>query len=98
MSSPKKGKTVADFRTLHDTNVIVPNKIRAALAAMLKEGPEQWEYEGDFVKRAGISNSQLGVFREQFLDHIVEAGATGGGRCAKRAWFADTKVAKKLRD
>lgn len=89
-----KAKSIADFRNLHDQNVIVPNKIRAALAAMLKEGPEQWDYEGDFIKRAGISTTQLGQFREQFLDHVIEAG---GARAARRVWIADPKVAKKLR-
>jgi len=92
-----KVKTIADFRSAHDTNVIVPNKIRAALAAMLKEGAEQWEYELEFIKRAGISNTQMGMFREQFIDHIIEAGSGVGGRAAKRVWFADAKVAKKLR-
>lgn len=92
-----KAKTINDFRTLHDTNVIVPNKIRTALAAMLKEGPEQWEYEGDFIKRAAISTTQLGAFREQFIDHIIEAGGMASSRNSRRVWFADPKVAKKLR-
>lgn len=92
-----KAKTIADFRTLHDANVIVPNKIRAAFAAMLKEGPEQWDYEGDFVKRAGISQTQISAFREQFVDHVFEAPGTNGGRAGRRVWFADPKVAKKLR-
>ncbi len=90
-----KVKTIADFRSAHDANVIVPNKIRAALAAMLKEGAEQWEYELDFIKRAGVSNTQMGMFREQFLDHVIEASVNG--RNPKRVWFADVKVAKKLR-
>lgn len=91
-----KPKTIADFRSAHDPNVIVPNKIRAALAAMLKEGTEQWEYELDFLKRSGISTTQLGQFRDQFADHIIEASGSSG-RNAKRVWFADAKVAKKLR-
>jgi hypothetical protein len=98
MTKTLKSRTIADFRALHDTNVIVPNKIREALAAMLKEGTEQWEYEGDFVKRAGISNTQLGAFRERFLEHIIEASSTQGGRASRRVWFADAKTAKKLRD
>jgi hypothetical protein len=91
-----KVKTVSDFRYAHDLNVIVPNKIRAALAAMLKEGPEQWDYETDFVTRAGISNSQLGMYREQFLSHIVET-SSHKGRTARRVWFADPKIAKRVR-
>jgi hypothetical protein len=92
-----KAKTIADFRVLHDVNVIVPNKITTALAAMLKEGPEQWDYEGDFIKRAGISQTQLGAFREQFIDHIIEAPSGSSGRNARRVWVADSKIAKKLR-
>lgn len=92
-----KVKTVADFRGAHDTNVIVPNKIRAAFVAMLKEGPEQWDYEMDFIKRAGISTTQLGAFREQFLEHVIDAPSGSSGRAGKRVWFADAKIAKKLR-
>jgi len=91
-----KPKTIDDYRSTHDTNVVVPNKIRAALAAMLKEGPEQWDYEADFIKRAGVSQTQIAAFRESFTDHIVEAPAVHG-RAARRVWFADAKVAKKVR-
>jgi hypothetical protein len=97
MSKSLKSKTIADFRAMHDVNVIVPNKIRDALAAMLKEGSEQWEYEGDFVKRAGISQTQLGAFREQFIDHVIEVSSGQSGRAGRRVWFADAKAAKKLR-
>ena len=92
-----KSKTISDFRSAHDQNVIVPNKIRAAFASMLKEGPEQWDYEVDLVKRAGISQTQLGAFRELFTDHIIEATSGHSGRAGKRVWFADAKIAKKLR-
>lgn len=89
-------RSLADFRALHDPNVIVPNKIRAALAAMLKQGPEHWEYESDVVRLAGISNNQIGAYREAFLDHIVETSATDR-RTPRRVWFADPRVARKVR-
>lgn len=88
-----KAKTLADFRAAHDKNVIVPNKIRTALTAMLKDGAENFDYESDFIRRAGISNTDMGMFRDQFADHIVEVG----GRNTKRVWFADPKVARKAR-
>lgn len=89
-----KPKTLVDFRAAHDKNVIIPSKIRAALAAMLKEGPENFEYEADFLRRAGVSNTDIGMFRSQFeKGHIVEVG----GRKMKRVWFADPKVARKAR-
>lgn len=90
-----KAKTIADFKAAHDPDVIVPTKIRAALASLVKEGAENWEYELDFAKRAGINNTQLGAYRDQFSDHIVLAANTG--RTPKRAWVGDAKVAKKLR-
>lgn len=91
-----KSRTLSDFRAAHDQNVIIPTKIRAALAAMLKEGPEQWEYELEFLKRAGVSTTQLAQFRDQFEAHVVVAGTGKSG--GKRVWFADPKIAKKVRD
>lgn len=95
MATPK-GKTLGDFRAVHDLNVIVPNKIRAALAAMLKESNEQWEYEVDFMKRATISPTNIAAFRDQFAEHIVQTPHVHG-RQSKRVWFADPKVARKAR-
>jgi len=92
-----KARTIADFRSVHDKNVIIPNKIRAALEAMRKIGPEHYEYEADFIKLAGISNTDMGSFRDQFLAHIVETPNVRGN-ASRRVWFADAKVAKKLRE
>ena len=93
-TSTKNARTLSDFRAAHDKNVIVPSKINAALADMLKEGPENWSYEADLIRRAGISQTDMGMFRDQFTDHIVE---TSDHRSAKRVWFADKKVAAKVR-
>ena len=90
-----KAKTLADFRAAHDKNIIVPEKIRKALAAMLKEGAENYEYEAEFIRRAGVSQTDMGLFRAQFEDeHVVNVGTE---RSPKRVWFADPKVAKKAR-
>jgi len=91
-----KPKTLADFRAAHDRNVIVPNKIRAALAAMLKIGPEEHEYEGDFIKKAGISQTDMGEFRDQFIKHVVVVAARSG-KAGRKIWFADPKIAAKAR-
>lgn len=91
-----KAKTLADFKAAHDPNVIVPSKIRAALAAIEKEGPENWLYELDFLKLAGLSTTQLAMFRDQFAAHIVEATASHG-KSLKRVYFGNAKVAAKLR-
>jgi hypothetical protein len=60
---------------------------------METEHPENWLYEGEFMKRAGISQTDLGMFRDQFAEHVIETS----GRNAKKVWFASTKVAAKVR-
>lgn len=87
-------KTLADLRAKYDVNVIVPTRIKARFAAMLKIGPEEHDYEADFLKAAGIANAQISPFREQFKKHI----ATTKGQNPKRIWFADPKVAAKFRE
>jgi hypothetical protein len=82
----KVKKDLSAFRAAHDRSVIVPQKINAALADLAaKEGPEGWEYEGEFMKRANISQTDIGAFRDQFEKHIVETK----GQRAKRVWFAN---------
>lgn len=95
MATATKGKTLAEFKARFDRSVVVPNKIRAALAALAKEGPEAWEYEGDIIKRAGISQSDMGLFREEFEKHVVLVRESG--RSDRKVWFADAKVAAKVR-
>ena len=86
-------KTLADFRAAHDPNVIVPTKIKKALADMLAEGKENWEYEADLMRRASISTTDLARFRPQFEAHVVETT----GRNPKKVWFASVKVAEEVR-
>jgi len=88
-----KPKTLADFRAAHDLNVIVPTKIKHTLAEMLAEHAENWLYEVDFLKRAGVSNSHISGFRDQFAANIIETR----GHNPKRIWFASPKVAAKAR-
>lgn len=96
MSVPAKksvGKSLADFRAAHDKNVIVPARIKKALEEMNAESSENWCYEQELMKRAGISQTDMGMFREQFAAHIVETS----GHNSKRVWFASAKVAEKAR-
>jgi hypothetical protein len=90
-SKTTKAKTLADLRAVHDDDVVIPNRIRAQFAAMLKKGPEEWDYESDFLRDAKVSNSKIGAYRDQFTKHVA---ATKDG---KRIWFADAKVAAKFR-
>jgi hypothetical protein len=91
-----KAKTLADFKNAHDPNVIVPNKIKAALAAIEKDGAENWLYEVDFLKLSGLSVTQLAAYRDTFEAHIVVAPATHG-KTTKRIYFGNAKVAAKVR-
>lgn len=88
MTAPKSD--LSSFRAVHDPNVTVPAKINSAFEQLRKaEGKEAWRYEGDFMKLARISQTDLGRFRAQFAGHIVETK----GRNAKRVWFVDKTVA-----
>jgi hypothetical protein len=85
------------YRAVHDRDTVIPNKIRAALEAMRKIGPEHWDYEVEFMKRAGISTTDLTRYRAQFEAHIVDVINIGKSHGVKRIWFADPKVASKAR-
>jgi hypothetical protein len=96
MVSKTAVKTLADFNAEHNPDVKIPAKIRAAIAALLAEGKEAWEYESDFMKRCpGIGNGNFAKYRAQFEKHIVVVKQDG--RNAKNVWFADPKVAAKAR-
>lgn len=88
MSKPKKNLDA--FRAAHDRSVIVPAKIRAALADLEKtEGAEGWEYEQEFMRRAKISSTDIGQYRDDFAGHVVQTPGNNG----KRVWFALEKAA-----
>lgn len=84
------------FRNQFDKRVIVPNKVRAAFAAMAKDSPEAWLEEADFADKAGVTKEELRPHREEFDTHIVEVKLKGRS-APKRIWFADSKVAAKAR-
>lgn len=93
-----KARTVAEFRSVHDRSVVIPNKIRAALAELLKVGPEHYEYEVEFMKRLqGVSVADMGMYRDQFEEYVLEVQIPGKGSNKRKVWFGDKKVAAKLR-
>jgi len=100
VEAKKAGRTLADFRAAHDKNVIIPAKIKKALDEMAKQGPQHHEYEADLVRIAGISQSDLAKFREQFAEHIVVVNHQNGKALSspKNVWFHDVKVARQLRE
>ena len=84
----KVGRPLSEFRAAHDKNFIVPAKIKDALKAL----GDGWEYEAQFIRLAGISQTDMGNFREQFSDHIVLVDRT------KRVWAGTKSAAAKLRE
>lgn len=88
-----KSKNLADFRSNHDKSVMIPARIKAGLAALLAEGKENYEQEGEFIARIKVSQTDMGRFRDLFTDHVV---VTPGNK-VKKYWFADKAVAAKAR-
>jgi len=86
--APKK-PTLADFRSEHDKDVVIPNKIRDALKKI--EGT--WLYEMQFIRLASISVGEMGTYRNEFDDYFV----TISGKNPKRAWFGLKKDAEEAR-
>ena len=101
MSKPTKptGRTLADWGAKHDKDVVIPNKIKAALALMAKEGPEHHLYEQEFLQLAKISTTDLSKYRDQFAAHIVVVTHENGKAYSspKNVWFHDARIAKQLR-
>lgn len=84
----KAGKTLEDFRSRHDKDYIVPKKIKAALEQL----GDSWEYESDFIRLAGLSQTDFASYRDQFDAHAVVVDRSG-----KRVWTGTKSMAEKLR-
>jgi hypothetical protein len=95
----KKPKTMADLRAAHDRTVIVPNRIREALAA-LKASGDVWTYEADFqaLMKPPIANGDISRYRDGFADFWAELPSTGGKIRAKRVWFATKAAADQWKE
>ena len=87
--SNKKGKSLAQFRQTYDKATIVPTKIRNGLKSLATG----WEYESEFVKRAEVSFTDLGNYRDQFADYCVLIKSEN-----KRAWSGSLATAKAMRE
>lgn len=88
-------RSTKDFLGTYDDRVAVPNAIKAGLAALLKIGAEEWRYENEFCIFAKVANNKISAYRTQFADHIVEV--PGRDRNPRNVWFADKKVAARMR-
>lgn len=85
-------KTLADFKAAHDKSFIVPQKIKAGIDALGKDG---WEYEAEFIKSSGVNQNDISKFREQFTDFVVLIRQDGR---EKRVWAGSKTLADKLRE
>lgn len=87
------GKTLADFRAVHDKNFVIPQKITKAL----EELGDSWEYELEFQKRAQLSVTDFAKFRDQFAEFWVDLPTDRTSR-GKRVWAGTKTMATKLRE
>lgn len=85
-----KGRSLSEFREAHDKNTIVPAKIRKGLA---KLGKSSWEYEADFVKRCGLSQTDVARFRDQFAEYWFDLTTP-----RKRIWAGSSAFADELKN
>lgn len=94
-SAPKKPvakKTLAAFQAVHDKNFVIPEKIKAGLAKLGKDG---WDYEPEFIRSCGVSVTDFARFREEFADFYVNIG---GSKSSKRAWAGTKETALKMQE
>jgi hypothetical protein len=92
-----KARTAADYKSTHEKSVIVPNKIKAGLAALLKTGPEHYEYDEGFRSLCGLQAAELAEYREAFKSHWFITPGRTSNKGGKRVWFGNAKVAARLR-
>jgi hypothetical protein len=85
----RKTKTLAAFRSEHDIDFIVPDKIKKGIKDL---GPGGWEYEVDFSRWSGIKLSDLAAYRDQFSDYWVQLRKDG-----RRAWAGSKQLAAAMR-
>ncbi len=91
-------RTLSDFKSAHDKDVIIPAKIQAAIDSLAKVGPEHHVYEAELVALAGVAQTDFGKYRSQFEKHIVTINHEGGrARSPKNVYFHDKKLAARLR-
>jgi hypothetical protein len=90
VAAPREGgRSLASFKQTYHKDTIVPGKIKAALSAM----GASWEYESEFVKRAGVSFADLSLYRESFADFVIQVRQDN-----KRVWAGTKRFAAQLKE
>jgi len=85
---PEAGRSLKDFAQKYDKDIIVPRRIKDALKTM-----PDWLYESEFVRHAGISQTDCSSFRDQFAEHVVVIKRDG-----RKVWAKTATVAEQLRE
>lgn len=91
-ASKATGRDLGEFRATFDKNYIVPQRIRAAIEQI---GKEAWVYEVELQKLAGLSVTDLAMFRDQFEDYFVTVNDRSN---KKRLWCGSKEFAVQLRE
>jgi hypothetical protein len=82
------GRSIDEFENVFSSEKIVTDRINSGLEKL----GDGWEYERDFTKLCGISQTELGRYREQFVDYQVKIP-----RDSKRIWAGTIEAANKMR-
>ena len=80
--------SLVDFRNAYDKDTIIPRKIREALESI----GSGWVYESELTRISGVGYADLGMYRDEFADHVVFIK-----RESKRAWTGSTETAEAMR-
>ncbi len=83
------GRSVAEFQRLHNPDIVIPEKIRAALARL---GADKWLYENELAHLAGMSSDRVRAYRHAFPDNVVAVKLNG-----PFIWAGSPDVAQQLR-
>ncbi len=94
---PKKTRNLKDFTAQYDRKVQIRKRLKDALVALRKLGREEWRSERELIDVAGVSCKDIGEFRKEFEAHLVTVPGAARGTAVKTIWFADPRVAAKVR-
>lgn len=87
------GRSLEDFRAVHDKAYIIPKSIRDVLEKL----GDSWVYEAEMIRMCGVSQSDFAMYRDQFKDYYVETDGSHRSR-GKRVWAGTKAFAAKMRE
>lgn len=90
-SKAKRGMSLDELNAKFNPDVLIPNKIRAALKQLGNSAVDETE----FRKLCGTGNHQLSLYAGLFEDHIIVVRENGRQR---RLWAGTAEFAASARD